>query len=237
MPTFSGSYTLLARVVPVASVVVPSAFLVGAGIISGARLGLAAGAVMLVASALAGQLGRDRGKRLEPSLWKGWGGAPTLRRLRYHDADDPTTVTRLHQQLASLLGEPLPSEAEEAADPPAADKRYWQATRSIIARTRDHDRFHLVFSENINYGMRRNVLGVKPIGIAVAGLTGALALGLLLTASGTFGQRLARYGPGLAVAILALIFWIVVVTSDWVKVPAEAYAERLIESVELLGQD
>lgn len=237
MPTFSGSYTLLARVVPVAAVAVPPAFLIGAGIVSSARLGLAAGAVMLVASALAGQLGRDRGKRLEPALWKSWGGAPTLRRLRYHGAENPTTVTNLHQQLETILGESLPSQAEEVRDRAAADVRYWEVTKRLIARTRDHDRFPLVFAENINYGMRRNLLGMKPIGIGIASLTGLIALVLVLVASGALHQRAARYGPGLAVAVLSLFFWVLVVTSGWVKVPAEEYAARLLEAAELLLAD
>jgi hypothetical protein len=234
MPSSSGSYTLLARVVPVASVGVPPAFLVGAGIISSARLGLAAGAVMLVASALAGQLGRDRGKRLERVLWKSWGGAPTLRRLRYDGAENSHTVTRLHQQLETLFGEALPSQAEEERDSAAADARYWEVTKRLIARTRDHDRFPLVFAENINYGMRRNLLGLKPIGIWIASLTGLIALVLLFVASGALRQRAARYGPGLAVAMLSLFLWILVVNPGWVRVPAEEYASRLMETVELL---
>jgi len=69
MPSLPNSYTILARVVPVAAVAVPPLFLFGAGALSSARLGLAAGAVMLVASALAAQLGRDRGKELQPRLY------------------------------------------------------------------------------------------------------------------------------------------------------------------------
>src|SRR5437016_2310437 len=38
----------------------------------------AAGVVILV-----DQLGRDRGKRLEPALWASWGGAPTTAALRH----------------------------------------------------------------------------------------------------------------------------------------------------------
>jgi hypothetical protein len=84
--------------------------------------------------------------------------------------------------------------------------------------------------------MRRNLLGMRPIGIAVAAITILTAGALLALAHGHFDQRAARYGPGLAVAVIELGFWLFIVTKAWVKVPAEAYAARLMESVELLRQ-
>jgi hypothetical protein len=35
----------------------------------------------------------------------------------------------------------------------------------------------------------------------------------------------------------SMIFWIAVVSEDWVRIPADAYASRLMESVELLERD
>jgi len=158
--------------------------------------------------------------------------------LRYLNADDPKAVTRLHQRIALVLGDQLPSQAEEDANRDAADRGYWEAARRLITIVgADHDRFHLVYAENVNYGMRRNLLGLKPIGIWVACLAGLVALALLMFAAGALRQRAARYAPGLGVSVLAVFFWAAIVNPQWVRVPAEEYATRLMESVELLLAD
>jgi hypothetical protein len=220
--------------VPVLVVVLPPIFLLGAGIISSARVGIFAGLAITGVAAVFGQLGRDRGKRLEPGLWESWGGTPTLQQLRYRGTTDTAAVGRLHSRIEQVLGDPLPSDQEEQDDAPAADARYTEATRRLIALTTDHARFPLVFAENINYGMRRNLLGLRPIGIAVC-LATVLAAALLLgLAGGHLPQRAARYAPGLGVALIELLFWIAVVSRNWVRMPAEAYASRLMESIEVL---
>ena len=218
-------------------VLLPPTFLLGAGLISSARVGIFSGLAITVVAALFGQLGRDRGKRLEPALWESWGGAPTLQRLRYADAADPSAVDRLHRRIEEVLGHPLPTVREEQDDPSAADTRYTEATRRLIALTTDRARFPLVFAENLNYGMRRNLLGLRAIGIVVCLVTILATTVLLGLASGHFSQRAGRYAPGLGVALIELIFWIAVVSEDWVRIPADAYASRLMESVELLVRD
>jgi hypothetical protein len=230
------AYTFQARIVPVFAVLLAPLFLLGAGIISSAKLGLFSGLAITVAAMIFGQLGRDRGKQLERGLWESWGGAPTLRRLRYRDNADQQAVDRLHGRIGEVLAEPLPTFAEEDEDPAGADARYREVTGRLIALTYDHDKFPLVFAENVNYGMRRNLLGLRPVGIAVALVTAIAALLLLLLAAGHLKQRAARYAPGLGVAALVFVFWIWTVTPAWVKVPAEDYADRLMASVELLRQ-
>lgn len=131
----------------------------------------------------------------------------------------------------------MPTQTEEEADPAAADVRYIEATGRLIGLTRDRDRFATLFAENVNYGTRRNLLGLKPMGGAVAVLTIAVVLVLLLVSSGTLADRAARYAVPLAAAILALAAWLGFVRRDWVRVPAEAYADRLVEAVEILRHD
>jgi hypothetical protein len=228
------SYTFQARIVPVLAVVLAPLFLLGAGIITSAKLGLFSGLAASVAAVLFGQLGRDRGKRLEPALWASWGGAPTLRRLRYRGNPDPPDVERLHHQLGQLLDEQLPSAEEEDRDPGRADARYHAATRRLISLTYEHDRFPLVFAENVNYGMRRNLLGLRPIGITVAIGTAILTLLLLILTAGPFTVRAGRYAPGLGLAVLLLLFWVRAVRPAWVRVPAEAYADRLLAAIDAL---
>jgi hypothetical protein len=92
----------------------------------------------------------------------------------------------------------------------------------------------LLFAENVNYGMRRNLLGLRPIGIVVGLATTIVVLLLLLLAPGELTARAYSYGTSIGVALLQLLFFASVVDREWVRVPAEAYAERLLESVDLL---
>jgi len=229
------AYTLQARRLPVAAVALPPGVLAGAGIITPSGLGAAAGVVLAVIAAVAGQLGRDKGKRLECALWASWGGAPTLRRMRFRDASGAERMARLHARIEKITGDPLPTAAEEAADPEGADERYKEATARIRALSYDKDRFPLLFAENVNYGMRRNLLGLRREGIAFAVLT-VLAGGLLLGfAHGTLSGRAGRFGPGVGVALVALVFWIAVVRPGWVRLTAEAYAVQFIGAIDVLG--
>jgi len=228
------TYTLSARVVPVLVAFLSPLVLLGTSAVSGVRSGIASSVVLAVLGAVAAQIGRDRGKRLEPELWREWAGSPTLRRLRHRGADDGGGVLRLHRRIEDVLGLALPTAAEEAGDPDAADARYNEATRRLIGLTRDRARFGLLFAENVNYGMRRNLLGLRPIGIAVGVATAIVALLLLLLAPGELTARAYSYGTSIGLALLQLFFFAIVADHDWVRVPAEAYAERLMESVDLL---
>jgi hypothetical protein len=228
------SYTLQARRLPVAAVALPPIILAGAGIITTTGLGIASGAVLAVIAAIAGQLGRDRGKRLEPALWEGWGGAPTLQRLRFRGAAHPGRVERLHARIETITGDSLPTVDEETADPQAADDRYDEVSARIRAITRDGKRFPLLLAENINYGQRRNMLGLRREGVIFALLT-VLAAGLLLwLAGGSLSQRAARYGPGAGAGLLALLFWVFVVTPSWVALTAKAYADQFVGAIDIL---
>ncbi len=67
-----------------------------------------------------------------------------------------------------MPGVTLPSPEAEATDPEAADSLYDSAVQWLIPQTRSGGRFPLVFQENVNYGFRRNLWGLRPIGLAVA---------------------------------------------------------------------
>ncbi len=228
------AYTFQARRLPVAAVAVPPIVLAGAGIVTTTGLGVASGLVLAVIAAIAGQLGRDRGKKLEPALWASWGGSPTLQRFRFRGASSKGRVERLHERIEAVIAEMLPTEEEEETDPEGADDRYEEASARIRAVTRDKGRFGLLLAENINYGQRRNMLGLRREGVIFALLT-VLAAGLLLwLAGGSLSQRAARYGPGAGVGLLALLFWVFVVTPSWVALTAKAYADQFVGAIDIL---
>jgi hypothetical protein len=191
------------------------------------------GSVVLL---LLGSLGRDAGRRSQPRLFAAWGGAPTIQRLRYRDAVNPLAVDRVHQLLRSMPnGFAVPDRAAEAADPVAAD----QASEVIVAAlrelTRNRKSFPLVFAENTEYGFRRNLRALKRFGIlvSVATLVGCVAavvpLGLLV-----MHQVALVFLAPLVCAVAALYLW-TKADDDWVRIPAEAYADRLVGAVEILA--
>ena len=101
--------------------------------------------------------------------------------------------------------------------------------------TRDATRYPLVFKENANYGFRRNVWGLRPVGIitcTVCCLIGGARLYQLYEATGVVSEEIAG---SCALALVFLALWVSRFSADWVRVPAYAYAERLAESVDMLG--
>jgi len=174
---------------------------------------------------------------LEPGLWASWGGSPSVRRLRWRDAPDEERVRRLHVRLDNLLEEPLPDAESEALDPDAADARYEEAIAVLRERTRDTSRFRLVFAENMEYGFRRNSLGLRPIGLAIALIAFAVSIVFFVWGGGSGAGRATRWGISGGIAVLLAFYWRRVVTPQWVRVAAEVYAERLLEAVETLRAD
>jgi hypothetical protein len=193
----------------------------------------AAGVVILI-----DQLGRDAGRRLQPTLWDSWGGAPTTAALRHRDSANPALLTRQHERIAAIVGQALPAADEEQADPAGADHAYEAAIAVLIARTRGRrTEYPLIFAENCNYGFRRNMLGLRLWGRLLAAATGILALAAIATGlAGLENIPLALAGVVLAVSAAATVIWWRVVTPGWVQPVAWAYAERLLEAAETLAE-
>ena len=230
------AYTWRARTLPVIITCLPAVVLLGTALAWRSPVGIATGAIVTVLSAVASQLGRDRGRALQPELWRSWGGAPTLQLMRHRGSRHPDRVIRLHREAEEVFHDPMPSRADEDGDPEAADARYEDVLAKLRERTRPRDRFPLVFEENANYGFRRNLLGLRAWGIGLALLTLLVAVALLLFASGPFSHRAARWSLPAVASLLLALFWWTAVTPAWVRIPADAYAERLLESIETLRQ-
>jgi hypothetical protein len=128
----------------------------------------------------------------------------------------------------------LPNEVDEARDPTRADRQYEEAVTVLRERTRDTSRFRLVFAENMEYGFRRNSLGLRPFALAIAAISLALSAALLIRADGVVVSRLATWGAAGGISVVLLIYWWRVVTPGWVRVSAELYADRLLEAVDTL---
>lgn len=179
---------------------------------------------------LLAELGRDWGKRKGPYLFSLWGGKPSTAKLRHRDGSvNPHTLATYHDAASHIIGRPLPTLNEEKADPHAADLTYEAVGDCLREKTRNKTKFPLIFKELVSNAFRRNLWGMKILGMSLTLICIILLLGIL--------ARQVHNGTFLAPTLLAaltnvalLLVWIFIVNPNWVRISADAYAERLLAS-------
>ena len=239
MNLLTEAYSRQARLYPALLLIAP-VVLTGAAMFSTKLGGLQSLGVSIVGfggAFLLAQLARDSGKGREPSLYQAWGGMPSVLVFRHgHRRIDPITKSRYHKQLSTLVeGTKAPSAEDELADPIAADQVYAAWSHFLRASTRDTKKFPLLFQENVSYGYRRNVWGLRWIGITLCSLCvvgNGVRLEIIHRSTMNISEQIAG---ALVVSLIFLLLWLFRFTSKWVRIPAEAYAERLAESVDTLS--
>lgn len=239
----SDEYSRRARVLPFMVTMLPIGFTV-AGLhldmvsqLEGLWKPFGVASVVAITLTLCAQLGRDLGREKEIELFTKWGGAPTTRGLRHRTAKNSITLARYHERLRTLVPEiDLPRcDVDEFDDPVGADEKYEAAVRYLRTRTKDASRYRHLFEENCSYGFRRNLWGMRWLGVAGAA-SGAVWLTLfVLIRLGDAAAPASVFAAGFDLLNVAfLLFWLIRVTPGWVRVPAEAYAERLLETCDEL---
>ena len=231
-------YERKARLYPALLLFMPVAVVVGCGLGTSVSRAEAVCAVVVSCGALLllAQIARDAGKRKERSLFDRWGGVPSVCIFRHVDARmDAITKARRHKRMSGLVKEAkAPSADEETADPIAADGVYTAWSTYIRVNTRDTRKYALLFQENINYGYRRNLWGLRPTGIAMTSVSLVGAVAWLYFRYRSAGQISVELIIASVVALILLPLWLFRFTADWVRVPADAYAERLAEAIDSL---
>lgn len=196
------------------------------------------GALLVLGGAfLFAQLARDAGKKGEMILFAKWDGQPSVAIFRHRDARiNAVTKLRYHKKLASLVKEAkAPSIESESKYPADADSVYSAWSHYLRVHTRDTKKFSLLFHENISYGYRRNIWGLRPVGTALASLSLVACIVRAVSLFQSVGVvDEALLGASLF-ALILLALWVFRFTADWVKIPADAYAARLAESTEVLA--
>lgn len=230
-------YNLRARLFPAFLVLLPLGCVIAAWVpIEIQALGaLGSVAATLGIATLFQQLVRDAGKRVEPELYGRWGGKPSVRMLHYaHSSVNHQTLARCHAKVRESAPElAIPGSIEEEAKHPVeALTAYESASDLLVAKTRGKEKFALLFEENMNYGYRRNIWGLKTWGITTA-LVGSGVVTVRVVTLWLRTQELAVV-PSVAgvVCVVIALFWSLTVNSDWVRRAADVYAHRLVLSAD-----
>jgi hypothetical protein len=187
-------------------------------------------------------LARSRGKMIEERLLANWGGWPTTVMLRHRDNRiDPVTKARYHAALAALCPDlMMPSAADEWSTPSAADDTYRSATKRLIEMRRGPE-YPMLHRENASYGFRRNMLGLKPIAIAVAAMAAlvtALGWWTVVWPAPTWESVRASvvtypYLPVLlAFDVGYFLLWAAMINESFVRQAGREYAEALFRTLD-----
>lgn len=196
---------------------------------------------------------RTRGKVVEVRLLKTWGGWPTTIILRHADnLLDPHTKQRYHHFLSNnVLGLSLPTQIQERKNTKAADKKYESAIKWLKERTRK-EKFPLIEKENAQYGFRRNLLGMKLIGIISCVTTLVIAAVAVLNKQPEFLAGISNLSwmeiviqlrlvspillAAMAINLIAIGGWIFLVRDRWVEEASYQYAIALLASCDKISQ-
>jgi hypothetical protein len=244
---FFDGYSRTARLYPALLTLAPLVLTVAlaepGAINSGKVQAIVSVVVLLGGTYLIASLARSRGKVREQELLKVWGGWPTTILLRHSDDTiDPETKARYHGLLAAMTGKPTTTKVEELLDPKGCDHRYRAATTRLMEARRDA-KYGLVHNENASYGFRRNLLGLKPVGIAVslsAMLVAVAAWQIGLQGFNGISLILAGWNHPVPVNLLTAFvldsmfafLWVSVVTEGFVRQAANEYALALLRTLD-----
>ena len=201
---------------------------------------IGSGVVMIGLLYLFAGLARSRGRAVQDTLRRQWGGFPTEIVLRFRDSTiELPTKRAYHAALQDLAPDfRLPDASEEAQDPDAADGIYRAVIRRLIDLRRG-PKYPLILNDNIAYGFWRNLLGMKGVALALAGCALA-AIVVARTARVTTGDAPiwgaawatpATEVAGIALLILWAAFLLIIVRPPRVWDAGVAYAERLLASL------
>jgi hypothetical protein len=233
-------YARQARLYPALIVILPIALLI---VVWFPALWTTWGALISLASSFGlivfiSQVARDRGKRREPELYQAWGGKPSVALLRHRDTriDNHTKARYLAFLKTKLPQLSFPTAEEERANPEAADGVYQSVTTWLLTQTRDTKQFSILFRENISFGFRRNMWGLKSVGTTAALLAACVSTAVII-----YQYWVNHLTPSPEIAVITVlvwflfIVWITIITPPWVRLPADAYGMQLLAACDTLN--
>jgi hypothetical protein len=233
-PRVLDAYNLRARLLPAivagAPVLVASALLVPWNSFGLPQVlsGLVSAAALVVFADLA----RRQGTRLQNELFAKWGGAPSTVMLR--DDDQTFDVDTKRAYRAFLAGRVPGGGPPPGADTATLDGFYDRCGNWLRENTRDRKKFSILFDENITYGFRRNLFGLRLPSLILDVIT-AIGCAIALVIFGSLASDATKLIAVIAFAVLHAGFIWCAVTEKSVREAANQYARQLLLSCETLG--
>ena len=111
------------------------------------------------------------------------------------------------------------------------ESRFFIGISKAVSRANINLGSDLLFKENISYGFRRNLWGMKNIAISIIFIFFFIHFYFITNCFKTLNY-ISPKETGLCLFFLASIsIWLFVITKDWIKLVAFSYAERLFETL------
>lgn len=180
---------------------------------------------------LMAQFARQRGRQLE-SLWPTIGRLHSARLLSHSDTTISAATKARYYVYFSRHGIVLPTLQQERRNLTSANDQYISAINWLLEHTRQNSNNSLLLDENIAYGFRRNLRGLKPFALTTLVFTLCADILLIWRAGWSSPMLDSAVIFGLGVLAVALI-WIFYITKSFVEDASLAYAQRLLAQCEL----
>lgn len=233
---FFDAYSIRARLFPAIIAAAP-AFAALALLISWKTFGLSntiASLGILVLLYAVADLSRNRGRRIESKIYQEQCGMPSITLFRRNDKTiDEGSKERYREFLSGKLNTPAPTPEDELANQDLADAFYDQCGVWLRQNTRNTKAFPILFGENVTYGFRRNLLGVKAFALWLNVIVVIFSVLILWRLSWNIDSL--QGNKALVVLIVAAAhaaYMLLAVNRDAVRDASRAYARELILSCE-----
>jgi hypothetical protein len=154
---------------------------------------------------------RNAGSKIEPELWKKWGGPPSTVVMRWSNLRMGRELKKqCHDAVKDYLMLPMPSEGDERANTKNSDEMIAQAFKRVRGVLREEDPKGLWTTENANYGFHRNLLGSRKLWLVLS-IAGVVVSGVYSLAT---QDKVVISGFAGNIIILLLCFYL-----GWYVVP------------------
>lgn len=190
------------------------------------------GVVLLFAFA---DVGRRAGKLIQEKLKTD----ATPEQWHHGNSDIPETAkSRYRSFIEKKISLTAPTAEEEGANPSQANDFYLSANNWLREHTRDTRAFSILFKENITYGYRRNLLGLKPLALMANFVVGLICWAVFAFQPGYFidiPNVKEKIIVILAAVLLHSIYMLVAVDESSVREASRTYGRQLILCCESLA--
>jgi hypothetical protein len=183
---------------------------------------------------------RLKGLDSEVTKLEGSDGRWVTTQMLWPDSDDPAEAARNAENrrvIERVVDRTLPTSAPEDADERAKVVAELDASvAEVRAMTRDAASYPMLKAENAEYGMWRNLHGVRTYGrlIAVVAIIASVLL-IVLSLMDRVTSSTAELVVGLLGVTALAAFWWVIPTEQRVRQAAERYALALFDAARLLS--